>query len=132
MREFDPTLFIIRNKDSINQTWKLYINGVYKIIACFQDTYQRFYDTKNMKNMQRMGWITAWIQTQNIPDSILEQASIELTDSVSSMYDYIWMNRAWVGSGGSSRIWKDDGAFYWYTYQWSTGIRIQQSYCIQT
>jgi hypothetical protein len=123
-REFNRSLFVVRNKSSTNQHWKLYKKGIYKVLACFQDAYQRFEEDGKMN---KIGWITAWIESPNMTDTIREEASIELSDSVINMFDYIWANLDWIGE---SKLWKIDGQFNWYLYQWSTCVNIKNSYCI--
>ena len=124
--EFNKNIFIVRNFNSNNQIWKLYKNGINKILVCFQDTFQIFYENEKQN---KIGWITAWFESPNLPESIREHASINLADSMFNEYDYIWTNREWVGN---SIIWKCDGLFHWYSHQWSTNINLKGSYCIQT
>ena len=124
-QECNPSLFIVRNRENIsNQIWKLYRKGIYTIIACIQDTYQWFIQDNEKK---RMGWITCWIESPGIPSSIQEEASIAIADSVGESFDYLWTNEEWTGD---SNQWMIDGYFHWYSYQWSTSIRIQNQYCI--
>lgn len=123
-REFNKNIFIIRNIKSNNQIWKLYRLETHKILVCFQDTFQRFYENNISK---KIGWITAWIESPNISDYIREKASSELADSMFNQYDYIWMNKEW---SGNSDKWSNDGLFHWYTYQWTTSIHIKKEYCI--
>jgi GNAT superfamily N-acetyltransferase len=122
--EFDRSLFIIRNKNNPNQYWRLYIKGECKILACFQDTYQRFEKAGNMK---RIGWITGWLESADITDNIREEASKELSDSLNKQFDFIWADMKWIGN---SNHWKIDGSFSWYLYQWTTSVSIKKSYCI--
>lgn len=118
---YNNKLFIILNKNnSDNQIWKLFISGTNYILACFQDTYQRI-------NNKIIGWCTGWIESPNLPSNIRELAAIDLTSSVSNEYDMIWMNSKWVGD---NPIWKIDGGFHWYTYQWTSAINIDKSYAI--
>lgn len=123
-RELNHNIFIIRNIESTNQIWKLYRKGTYKVLACFQDTFQWFEENGKKK---RMGWITAWIESPNLSDNIREEASLELADSIYNTFDYIWMNKEW--SGNSSK-WKVDGGFHFYPYQWTTAVNIKRSYCM--
>ncbi len=118
---YDNKLFIILNKNnSDNQIWKLFISGTNYILACFQDTYQRV-------NNKIIGWCTGWIESPNLSEDIRQIAAINLTSSVSTEYDMIWMNSKWVGDNS---IWKTDGGFHWYTYQWVSGLNIDKSYVI--
>ena len=114
---FNP-IFIIKNITA-DQSWKLYQNGIYKVLACIQDTYQ-YVDGK------KMGWITGWIESP-ITDEHREEALRQITDSMYGTFDYIWGNKKWAGN---SKEWKLDGQFHWYLYQWTTSIRIDNSYCI--
>ncbi len=118
---YDNKLFIILNKNnSDNQIWKLFILGTNYILACFQDTYQRI-------NNKIIGWCTGWIESPNLSEDIRQIAAINLTSSVSTEYDMIWMNSKWVGDNS---IWETDGGFHWYTYQWVSGLNIDKSYVI--
>jgi len=119
-----PNTFIIYNKESTNQIWKLYKKDYYMILVCFQDTFQRIEEDGKYK---KIGWITAWLENSLVNSTIREEASKELSDSVANHYDYLWINKKWVGS---SSLWKVDGSFYWYVYQWATNISITNSYSI--
>jgi hypothetical protein len=119
--EFNHDIFIIRNKKNINQYWKLYRKDNYKVLACIQDTYQRF------GKDNRIGWITCWIESSNMTDNCREDASKEISDSMCNEFEYIWGNKEWIGN---STEWTPDGQFHWYIYQWATNINIKRSYCI--
>jgi GNAT superfamily N-acetyltransferase len=123
-REFNRNLFVIRNNKSTNQYWKLYQKDTSKILACFQDTYQRFEENGKAK---KIGWITGWFESSNVTDNFRKEASKELTDSMASTFDYIWANSEWIGDLDE---WKVDGPFNWYLYQWTSNINIKGSYCI--
>jgi hypothetical protein len=123
-REFNPNLFIIRNNKSKNQYWKLYQKDMSKILVCFQDTYQRFEEKGQNRNI---GWITGWFESPNISDNFRKDASKELSDSMYNMFDYIWANLEWIGN---SNEWKIDGCFNWYLYQWVSSVNIKNCYCI--
>jgi len=123
-REFNRNLFVIRNNKSTNQYWKLYQKDTSKILACFQDTYQRFEEKGKTK---KIGWITGWFESSNVTDNFRKEASKELADSMASTFDYIWANSEWIGDLNE---WKVDGNFNWYLYQWTTNINIKGSYCI--
>lgn len=125
MTELHPNTFIIRNHESQNQRWFLYKQGHYKVLACFQDTYQQVLSDDKYK---RICWITGWFESSNMTDKYREDASKELTDVMYPEFDYVWMDRAW--STATSAIWKDDGPFSWYLYQWATNINIKGNYCI--
>ena len=118
IKELNPNLFIIR-KESENQIWKLYEKGVNKILVCFQDTYQKI-DNK------KIAWCTTWIETPNIPENIRHKASMELSQILYPEFRYIWMNREWV----DPNKWIVDGPFYFYSYQWSSSCKFNNSYCI--
>lgn len=123
-REFNNGMFIVRNINTDNQVWKLYKKGIYKILTCFQNTYQRFEEDGMTK---KICWATAWIESPNITDEIREEASKELSATMYPDFDYIWMNKEWVGN---SSEWKIDGLFHWYLYQWASNVSIKRSYCI--
>lgn len=127
-REFTPDLFVIVNTDNYNQQWILYKNDLTTILACFQDTFQCFLDDDAKQN--KIVWCTGWFESPNITDDCREEAAKQLSDYFSPAFQYVWMNKVWCGSNSS--IWKDDGAFHWYTYQWCSALKIQKSYCIMT
>ena len=118
-------MLIIRNIKSTNQYWKLYEKGTYKVLACFQDAYQKFMENGQLK---RICWATGWIESPNMTDEYREEASRELSDSMYTLFDYVWMNKRWIGN--VSNGWKIDGPFHWYSYQWTSSININNSYCI--
>ena len=119
-------MLIIRNINSTNQNWKLYEKGMYKVLACFQDAYQRFEENGKIK---KICWATGWIESPNMTDEYREEASRELSDSMYPDFDYVWMNKKWIGNNKRNE-WKIDGPFHWYSYQWTSSININNSYCI--
>lgn len=121
-----PDIFIIYNKNTINQKWKMYKKDYNIILVCFQDTYQRVEEDGKYK---KIGWITAWLESSIVNSTIREKAAEELSNSVANDFDYLWINQKWIGS---SSLWKVDGSFYWYTYQWNTNIKIRESYSIMS
>lgn len=121
-RVLQPNLFIIRNATSMNQIWKIYRKGIHSILFGIQDSHQR-------KGHQKMGWVTAWIESPLVNDDIREEASRMLSNACYPQFDMIWMDQNWIGT---SEQWTVDGQFHWYAYQWTTNITIQRSYCIMT
>ena len=139
-------MLIIRNINSTNQYWKLYEKGLYKVLVCFQDAYQSF-EAKRPEakrpeakrpeakrpeannKMKKICWATGWIESPNMTDEYREEASRELSDSMYPDFDYVWMNKKWIGNNRTSE-WKIDGPFHWYSYQWTSSININNSYCI--
>ena len=134
-------ILIIRNINSTNQNWKLYENGLYKVLACFQDAYQSFKakrpeakrpEAKRPEEngqIKKICWATGWIESPNMTDEYREEASRELSDSMYQDFDYVWMNKKWIGNNRTNE-WKIDGLFHWYSYQWTSSININNSYCI--
>jgi hypothetical protein len=133
-------ILIIRNINSTNQIWKLYEKGIYKVLVCFQDAYQSF-EAKRPEakrpeakrpeangQLKKICWATGWIESPNMTDEYREEASRELSDSMYPAFDYVWMNKKWIGR--YSDKWKIDGPFHWYSYQWTSSININNSYCI--
>ena len=116
-KQINPDVFIIANRNSSNQIWRLYKKDHYTVIACIQDAYQSI-------NGKKIGWITGWLESPDITDTIRTEASKEISES--APYDYIWMNKLWTTD---MNMWKVDGSFYWYSYQW-TSYSIGRSYCI--
>lgn len=119
-----PTTFLVYNLSCSNVIWRAYWSPPYSILACIQDTHQQW-DHKNM------GWFTVWLESPIMPDSVRHEASLLLSASVSSMYSWIWMDRKWSGRDQIPYSpWMEDGGFHWYTYQWNTNRRLEQSYGI--
>lgn len=118
-------ILVIRNIKSTNQHWKLYEKGIYKVLACFQDAYQTFEENSRRK---KICWATGWIESPNMTDEYREDASRELSDSMYPAFDYVWMNKKWIGN--TTNGWKIDGPFHWYSYQWTSSININYSYSI--
>ena len=120
LRQIQPNLFIIRNHKSSNQVWKLYKHGMDYILTCIQNTFQTV-------DRQTMGWVTAWIESPLITDSFRKDVSEQLLHTCE--FDYLWLNHKWIGD---STEWNTDGTFHWYSYQWTSAIHIDKSYCILT
>lgn len=112
---------IIGDKMIPNQNWVRYKKGLNQIWACIQDTYQIINEEGRDK---KIGWITAWLESGEITDEIRSEASIQVTDLFFPQFDYIWSNQQW------SPLWKVDGSFYFYTYQWDTCLKMYPSYCM--
>jgi predicted N-acetyltransferase YhbS len=125
MTELHPNIFIVRHYESQNQRWFLYKKGHYKVLICFQNTFQKIFENGKYKSIC---WATAWFESSNMTDKCREEASRELTSAMYPEFDYVWMDRAWIGTLGTT--WKDDGPFSWYLYQWATNINIKGNYCI--
>lgn len=118
-----PNIFIIRNQHD-GQHWRYYKNGYHTILACFQDSYQRIPETG-----EKMGWCTAWLESSTLTDEIRYKASLEITNTLPS-FDYIWINKKWVGNRVNKHsAWSEDGGYFWYTYQWSTNLKVDVSMC---
>jgi GNAT superfamily N-acetyltransferase len=121
--------FLMIYRPSSNQIWRLYRSGIHYVLACIQDTYQTLHGKK-------MGWITGWIESPGITDAIRSDASYQL--STVSQFDMIWMHHHAIHSITMDRYvhhnkdisWKEDGPFYWYTYQWAPSIEIGPSYFV--
>lgn len=119
-----PNTFLVYDDHSSDAIWRVYWSPPFSILACVQDTHQQ-------RDQQNMGWITVWLESPLMPDSIRHEASLLLSDSVSSVYSWIWMDRKWSGKDKVNQSpWKEDGGFHWYTYQWNTNRRLEQSYGI--
>lgn len=125
--QFNPNLFIIRNPSATNQYWKLYKKSTDSILMCVQDTYQRVENKK-------IGWITAWIESPYIQDEFREEAVLAVSDMLYPMFDYVWINQKWINQRSinqrSNHLWKTDGTFHWYLYQWSTNCTLERSYAL--
>ena len=126
--ELNKSTFIIRNNAGTNQYWKLYRKDTYIVLVCFQDAFQTFIESGVTK---RICWATGWLESPNMNDSYREEASKELSSMMYPDFDYVWMNKEWIGQN-TDNIWKTDGLFHWYLYQWSTNININHNYCITT
>jgi hypothetical protein len=110
-----PNTFLILNKETVNQHWRMYRAKGQCILACFQDTSQRLYD-------KTMGWMTVLLKNM-WNSSIINQ----MVDSV-PMFDYVWMDsRHLYDLDDCKKLddWKKDGAFHWYRYQWINEIRTE-------
>lgn len=118
--QFQPDLFVICPNHGRNQQWFLYKMGLTSVVACVQDTFQRI-------KGERMGWVTAWLESPSITEDDRALASEAIAGACYSSYAYLWMNRLWVGS---AKDWKADGGFHWYTYQWSTTATMGISYAV--
>jgi len=112
-----PQLFILRNRGA-NQHWRLYRRGIYYVLACIQDTFQR-------KDSRPMGWVTAWLESPFINDALRAEAAEQI--AATNPFDSLWMNRLWVGD---STQWIHDGPFHWYMHQWTTDKTLGRSYCL--
>ena len=122
-----PQTLMILNGKTPNQCWKAYRDGTVSILACIQDTYQQ------VNPNERMGWVTVWLESPNVTDSIRKVASLALSNSITD-YDWLWMNRKWTGYSHQEDAspWQKDGGFHWYNYQFTTCLSMETSYGIMT
>jgi GNAT superfamily N-acetyltransferase len=116
-RTFQPNVVVIRNERSI---WKWFRSDQKSILIGIQDTHQRV-------GSKKLGWITAWIESPLITDHLRGEAADAVADSLYHTFDFLWSNERWIGN---SMRWKRDGAFHFYTYQWSTDVPIGVSYAM--
>ncbi len=117
-RTVRPNVLLIRNEHTTNQKWKWYRKGLDWILIGLQDTYQRI-------GQKKLGWITTWIESPMITEEQRGEAADTVADTLFPMFDFLWINERWIGN---SMRWKRDGAFHWYTYQWSTNATTDVSY----
>lgn len=117
-RSIRPTVLLIRNEHTANQKWKWFRKGSDWILIGLQDTHQRI-------EQKRLGWITTWIESPLITDKLRGEAADEVAEHIFPLFDFLWINERWIGN---STRWKRDGAFHWYTYQWSTNASFDVSY----
>jgi len=117
---FRPNLFVLRNEQTPNQIWKWFRMDQQSILIGVQDTYQRM-------GGKKMAWITTWIESPMVTDTMRGLAVDAVCDSLFPTFEYLWINEQWKGS---STNWKRDGAFHWYMYQWSTSLEMGRSYGI--
>ena len=116
-RTFQPNTVVIRNERSI---WKWFRSDRNSILIGIQDTHQRI-------GSKKLGWITAWIESPMITDELRGEAADAAADSLYPTFDFLWSNERWIGN---SMRWKRDGAFHWYTYQWTIDELIGVSYAM--
>ena len=120
-RSIRPNMMMIRNDQTPNQIWKWFRKDGDHILIGIQDTHQRI-ETDQIKYI---GWITTWIESPLVTEERRAEAADAVADQLFPIFDYLWINEKWIGS---SNMWKRDGAFHWYTYQWSTCVSLDVSY----
>jgi len=109
-----PSLILLAQ--NAPQQWWLYRSPTVSVLACIQDTEQR------LLNGERMAWFTAWIpwiRSANEED----MARNAIADALAPEYGAVWFPSL---SEWTDPTWKEDGAFHWYTYQWSAAHKIDQ------
>lgn len=121
-RTCQPQTFLLTNPFT-NGHWRVYRRNHRWVLACFQDTHQRWITPEGH---ERMGWCTVWLESPDLGEEQRQEASLHLSDSVSTQFEWIWMNQQWT----SGSPWKEDGGFHWYTYQWTTDLTMRQSYAL--
>jgi GNAT superfamily N-acetyltransferase len=117
-RSIRPNLFLIRNPNTSNQIWKWFRKGRDQILIGIQDAHQRI-------DHKKIGWITTWIESPLVTEEARGEAADAVADQIFPVFDYLWINEKWIGS---SNMWKCDGAFHWYMYQWLSSLEMDQSY----
>lgn len=123
-RVCQPQTFLMIHPASPSQNWRFYRKYHRWVLACFQDTHQRW---MTPEGKERMGWCTVWLESPDLTVEQRQEASLLLSDSVSAHFDWIWTNQQWTGG---EPPWKTDGWFHWYTYQWTTNLSMRQSYAL--
>lgn len=122
IRSIRPNMLLIRNPNTPNQIWRWFRKGREQIVIGIQDTHQRI---DQGFRINRIGWITTWIESPCVTEEMRGEAADKVADQIFPMFDYLWINEKWIGS---SKMWKRDGAFHWYWYQWSSSLEMEQSY----
>lgn len=123
-REIYPDTFILINTKSTDNTrnleWRLWHDWGHFILACFQNSYQTIDD-------KSIGWCTGWLESsyQNIDSKTRSKIIDSMIHTLS--YNYIWADATYIKDADG---WGKDGPFHWYTYQWSTNMRILSSYVL--
>lgn len=125
-RSIRPNMLLIRNEHTKNQIWRWFQKDGDHILIGIQDTHQRIDHGSQIK---RLGWITTWIESPLVTEERRGEAADSVADQIFPMFDYLWINEKWIGT---SNMWKRDGAFHWYTYQWSTSLEMEPSYGLMT
>ena len=125
-----PRVFLLFPAHTRNQQWLRYQSDGMQLLVCVQDTFQRMSDHEG----GRMGWVTAWLESAWMTDEVRRDAAEQILSSVATQYDFLWLNRAWIGSLSTER-WNADGPFQWYTFQWprvpdAPGHVCGHSYCL--
>lgn len=117
-----PTTWIIWNEHSTEQQWLLYTRNSCYIWICIQPTHQ-------IVQNHTIGWITGWLESSELTDEFRQEAIHAVAHSIYHTYDYLWVNHKWTGQ---SPLWKRDGPFHYYAFQWSSSLSISSSisYCM--
>jgi len=124
-----PNTFVIRPTTTHNQSWRLYRESPHQmILACVQDSFQWLREANGQR--KKMGWFTAWLESPSMTDDCRAHAITEMADSMEGQLEYVWANKAWIGSSNVATEWKEDGSFHWYAYQWNTNLHLKSGYCI--
>lgn len=121
-RTCQPQTFLLTNPFAEGH-WRAYRRDRRWVLTFFQDTHQRWITPEGA---ERMGWCTVWLESPDLTSEQRQEASLLLSDSVSTHFDWIWMNQQWTNGAP----WKGDGGFHWYTYQWTTNLSMGQSYAL--
>jgi GNAT superfamily N-acetyltransferase len=121
-RRLNPSVLMIWNEHSNNQRWLLYTRNSCYVWICIQPTYQ-------IVQNKTIGWITGWLESSELTDEFRQEAIHAVSHSSYHSYDYLWVNRKWTGN---SPLWKTDGPFHYYAFQWSSSLSINSSisYCM--
>ena len=118
-----PGIFIIANRHTLNQKWRLYTNGRHWMLAVIQDTYQI-----HPFNYGKIGLCVGVIESIGFPPSLRNNALLQLTEDPE--FSWIWLDTIWVDDNSQRSMWSIDGPFHWYAYQWTSSIRPGRDYCI--
>ena len=121
LSSFPSTFLILPPPSPPSHHWFAYSSSTASILVCVQDAHQHW-------KGGHIGWVTAWLETPTVTPSLRHMVSNALSHAVAPHYQWLWIERTWVGEPMSPE-WIEDGAFHWYTYQWTTTFR-SSSYAI--
>lgn len=130
-----PRTLLLVNPKARSQHWRVYRREHQWILACFQETHQRFLPKGQERQegyegqerpQDRIGWCTVWLESPDVTTEERHKASLLLSDAVSSEFEWMWMNQEWTGG----EPWIRDGVFHWYTYQWTTNLSMRRGYAL--
>lgn len=119
-----PDTFTVVKRTGKPTIWRLWHHSPYSILASFHNSFQIHPETNSP-----IGWCTGWLESSTqAPASIRNEAISAMMDSLP--FDWVWADKAWIGSAMADPRWSIDGPFHWYSYQWTPTCPPHGSYIL--
>lgn len=119
------TFALIPTAPSSSTHWILWhqSGSVQWLLAVFQDAFQEHPQGGRIYTLSGVIAALSVIETPILYQQALEKTIDTLAQTVAPDAKWIWADKALIRIVEESNLWKSDGPFHWYAYQWDTVLK---------